>query len=51
MKIAEATSRTAFLEEFDTVLKIFDKVSADKMPPSKMIGLLKQVAHADKQLL
>ena len=43
--------RLFFLEIFDTVLEKFDEVSADKMSPSQKIGLLKQAAHADKQLL
>ena len=51
MKISEATSQTAFLEDFDTAMKKFDKVSADKMPTSQKIGLLKLAVHTDKQLL
>ena len=51
MKISEAKSQTAFLEDFDTTIEKFDKVSADKMPASQKIGLLKQAVNADKQLL
>ena len=51
MKISESTSQTAFLEVFDTTIEKFDKVSADKIPASQKIGLLKQAFHADKQLL
>ena len=51
MKISEAKSKTAFLEEFDTALEKFDKVSADKMPASQKIGLLKHAVNVDKQLL
>ena len=51
MKISDFKSRTAFLEEFNTVLQKFDQVQADKMPPSQKISLLKKVANADNQLL
>ena len=34
MKILKAKSQTAFLEDFDTTIETFDKVSADKMPAS-----------------
>ena len=51
MKISEPKSHTTFLEDFDTTIEKFDKVSADKMPASHKIGLLKQAVPTDKQLL
>ena len=51
MKMSESESKTAFLEDFDMTIEKFDKVSADKMPALQKISLLKQVVHADKQLL
>ena len=51
MKISEAKSQTASLEDFDTTIEKFDKVSADKMPTSQTIGLLKLAIHTDKQLV
>ena len=51
MTIASAKSRSDFLEEFDKTLTKFDKVSADKMPESQKIGLLRRAVNANEQLL
>ena len=51
MKISDSKSRTVFLEEFDTVLEKFGKVSADKIPAYQKIGLFKKAVNADDQLL
>ena len=51
MTIATSKSRSDFLEEFDKTLTKFDKVSADKMPESQKIGLLRRAVNANEQLL
>ena len=45
MTIATAKSSSAFLEDFDKSVTKFDKVSADKMPESKKIGLLRRAVN------
>ena len=51
MTIASSKSRSDFLEEFDKTLTKFDKVSADKMPNSQKLGLLRRAVNANEQLL
>ena len=51
MTIATSKSRSAFLEDFDKTLTKFDKVSADKMPESQKIGLLRRAVNSNEQLL
>ena len=51
MTIATAKSSSAFLEDFDKSVTKFDKVSADKMPESQKIGLLRRAVNSNDQLL
>ena len=48
MTIATSKSRSDFLEDFDKTLTKFDKVSADKMPESQKIGLLRRAVNANE---
>ena len=41
LKISESTLQTKLLEDFDTAIEKVDKVSADKIPTSQKIGLIK----------
>ena len=51
MTIATAKSSLAFLEDFDKSVTKFNKVSADKMPESQKVGLLRKAVNSNNQLL
>lgn len=51
MKISDSASRSIFLKSFDRNRQKFDLVSADRIPESHQISLLRKVANADDQLL